>query len=108
MVRSAWPGEHGLRGEGSEVASSRRAAADGWVGGAVVEIACDGSGFSGSNLLDAATPVFTHASVDLCVEEAVELIQTLRSGFRRLPSPCTGPDGRMVAAGVSCSPPSSS
>jgi len=53
------------------------------VGGAVVEIACDESGFSGSNLLDAATPVFTHASVDLCVEEAVELIQTLRSGFRR-------------------------
>jgi hypothetical protein len=51
------------------------------VGGAVVEIACDESGFSGTNLLDAATPVFTHASVDLCVEEAVELVQTLRSGF---------------------------
>jgi hypothetical protein len=50
--------------------------------GAVVEIACDESGFSGSNLLDAATPLFTHASVDLCVDEAVELIQTLRSGFR--------------------------
>jgi len=53
------------------------------VGGAVVEIACDESGFSGSNLLDAATPVFTHASIDLCAEEADELIQTLRSGFRR-------------------------
>jgi hypothetical protein len=26
--------------------------------------------------------VFTHASVDLCVDEAVELIQRLRSGFR--------------------------
>jgi hypothetical protein len=55
--------------------------ADG-VDGAVVEIACDESGFSGTNLLDAATPVFTHASVDLSVEEAVELIRTLRSGFR--------------------------
>jgi hypothetical protein len=52
------------------------------VGGAVVEIACDESGFSGTNLLDAATPVFTHASVDLCFDEAVELIHTLRSGFR--------------------------
>jgi hypothetical protein len=52
------------------------------VGGAVVEIACDESGFSGTNLLDAATPVFTHASVDLGVDEAVELIQALRSGFR--------------------------
>jgi hypothetical protein len=51
------------------------------VGGAVVEIACDESGFSGTNLLDAATPVFTHASVDLRVDEAVELIRTLRSGF---------------------------
>jgi len=51
------------------------------VGGAVVEIACDESGFSGTNLLDAPTPVFTHASVDLCVDEAVELIRALRSGF---------------------------
>jgi hypothetical protein len=51
------------------------------VGGTVVEIACDESGFSGSNLLDAATPVFTHASVDLRVDEAVELIRALRSGF---------------------------
>jgi hypothetical protein len=52
------------------------------VDGTVVEIACDESGFSGTNLLDAATPVFTHASVDLSVDEAVELIGTLRSGFR--------------------------
>jgi hypothetical protein len=52
------------------------------VGGAVVEIACDESGFSGTNLLDAATPVFTHASVDLDVDEAVALIRALRSGFR--------------------------
>lgn len=47
-------------------------------GGAVVEIACDESGFSGTNLLDAATPVFTHASVDLCVDDAVQLIRSLR------------------------------
>ncbi|HET9899343.1 MAG TPA: DUF3800 domain-containing protein [Streptosporangiaceae bacterium] len=52
------------------------------VSGAVVEIACDESGFSGTNLLDAATPVFTHASVDLRVDEAVELIRALRRGFR--------------------------
>ena len=51
------------------------------VGRAVVEIACDESGFSGTNLLDAPTPVFTHASVDLSVDEAVELIRALRSGF---------------------------
>jgi hypothetical protein len=52
------------------------------VGDAVVEIACDESGFSGTNLLNAATPVFTHASVDLSVAEAVELIAAMRSGFR--------------------------
>jgi hypothetical protein len=50
--------------------------------GAVVEIACDESGFSGTNLLHPATPVITHASVDLCVGEAVGLIAALRSGFR--------------------------
>ncbi|MGO4598910.1 DUF3800 domain-containing protein [Terrabacter sp. 2RAF25] len=47
----------------------------------VVEVACDESGFSGTNLLDAATPVFTHASVDLGVDEAAALIDELRSGF---------------------------
>lgn len=47
----------------------------------LVEIACDESGFSGTNLLDAATPVFTHASVDLGVDEAVALLGALRSGF---------------------------
>ncbi len=52
------------------------------VDGTVVEIACDESGFSGTNLLDAATPVFTHASVDLRVDEAVELVLGLRSGLR--------------------------
>jgi hypothetical protein len=51
--------------------------------GGVVEIACDESGFSGTNLLDAPTPLFTHASVDLCVDEAGELIRALRSGCRR-------------------------
>jgi hypothetical protein len=56
------------------------------VTGAVVEIACDESGFSGTNLLHPATPVITHASVDLCVDEAVELIAALRSGFRRSPN----------------------
>jgi hypothetical protein len=52
------------------------------IAGDVVEIACDESGFSGSNLLDAATPLFTHASVDLAADEALELIAALRSGFR--------------------------
>jgi hypothetical protein len=53
--------------------------------GAVVEIACDESGFSGSNLLDPATPVITHASVDLSADEAVGLIAALRQGFRFSP-----------------------
>lgn len=44
-----------------------------------VEIACDESGFSGSNLLDPATPVITHASVDLAVPDAAELVAVLRS-----------------------------
>ena len=56
------------------------------VAGAVVEIACDESGFSGANLLDPASPVITHASVDLCVGEAVELNTALRSGFPLSPS----------------------
>jgi hypothetical protein len=55
--------------------------ADG-VAGSLVEIACDESGFSGTNLLDAATPVITHASVDLSTAEAAELVTALRSGFR--------------------------
>jgi hypothetical protein len=53
--------------------------------GPVVEIACDESGFSGTNLLDAATPVITHASVDLSTGEAVRLMTELRSGFRFSP-----------------------
>ena len=55
------------------------------VAGAVVEIACDESGFSGTNLLHPASPVITHASVDLRVGEAAGLITTLRSGFRFSP-----------------------
>lgn len=53
--------------------------------GAVVEIACDESGFSGTNLLDPATPVIAHASVDLGVDEAAALVTTLRSDFRFAP-----------------------
>ncbi|GAA0454062.1 hypothetical protein Ade02nite_02420 [Paractinoplanes deccanensis] len=51
----------------------------GAVDGAVVEIACDESGFSGTNLLDPAMPVITHASVDLSPDEAVALIRELRT-----------------------------
>jgi hypothetical protein len=51
-------------------------------GSPVVEIACDESGFSGTNMLAAPTPLFTHASVDLGLDEAAELISVLRSGFR--------------------------
>ncbi|MFI6784913.1 hypothetical protein [Micromonospora sp. NPDC050276] len=53
--------------------------------GAAVEIACDESGFSGTNLLHSSAPVITHASVDLVVDEAVTLITALRSGFRFAP-----------------------
>ena len=53
--------------------------------GAVVEIACDESGFSGTNLLDPATPLITHASVDLCADEAAGLIAQLRCGLRFSP-----------------------
>jgi len=50
---------------------------------AYVEIACDESGFSGTNLLDPASPVITHASVDLAVPEAAELVAALHSRLRR-------------------------
>jgi hypothetical protein len=55
------------------------------VAGAALEIACDESGFSGTNLLHPASPVMAHASVDLRVAEAAELITALRSGFRFSP-----------------------
>ncbi|MFE0531205.1 hypothetical protein ACFW0V_26750 [Micromonospora parva] len=53
--------------------------------GAVVRIACDESGFSGTNLLHSTAPVITHASVDLAADEAVAIITALRSGFRFAP-----------------------
>jgi hypothetical protein len=48
------------------------------VAGPVVEIACDESGFSGTNLLGSDAPVITHASVDLTTDEAAALIGELR------------------------------
>ncbi len=56
------------------------------VAGAGVGVACDESGFSGTNLLHPATPVLTHASVDLGAGEAAELIAALRSRFRFSPN----------------------
>ena len=47
-----------------------------------LEIACDESGFSGTNLLDPASPVITHASVDLAVPEAAEVVAVLRTRHR--------------------------
>ena len=44
-----------------------------------VEIACDESGFSGSNLLDPLSPVLVHASTDLSVPEAADVVAALRS-----------------------------
>ncbi|MBB6571743.1 hypothetical protein HPO96_29480 [Kribbella sandramycini] len=43
-------------------------------------IACDESGFSGSNLLDPEWPEIVHASVDLTVPEAAGLIAAVRTG----------------------------
>jgi hypothetical protein len=47
-----------------------------------VEIACDESGFSGTNLLDPGTPVITHAAVDLGEADAVELVARVRANSR--------------------------
>jgi hypothetical protein len=47
----------------------------------VVEVACDESGFSGTNLLDPASPVITHAGTDLSEAEAAAVLGTLRSRF---------------------------
>ena len=44
-----------------------------------VEIACDESGFSGSNLLDPLSPVLVHASTDLSLSEATDVVALLRS-----------------------------
>ncbi|MEV4260618.1 DUF3800 domain-containing protein [Kribbella sp. NPDC049584] len=47
------------------------------------EIACDESGFSGTNLLDPASPVITHGSVDLDVPAAAGIIAVLRTRLRQ-------------------------
>ena len=43
-----------------------------------VEIACDESGFSGSNLVRTDTKVFTHASVRLTIEDAARCVYEIR------------------------------
>ena len=48
-----------------------------------VEVACDESGFSGTNLLDPASPVITHASADLSVAAAADVIDVLRAPLHR-------------------------
>ena len=50
--------------------------------GTAVEVACDESGFFGTNLLDHATPLITRASVDLRAAEADTLIAALRRELR--------------------------
>ena len=52
------------------------------ISGSVAEIACDESGFSGTDLLDASSRVMAHASVDLSPGEAEDLMTTLRTGHR--------------------------
>jgi hypothetical protein len=52
------------------------------VTGSAAQIACDESGYSGTNLLDTSSPVMAHASVDLSDSEAAELIAVLRSRSR--------------------------
>jgi hypothetical protein len=47
------------------------------------EVACDESGFSGTNLLDPASPVITHAGVDLDVPAAADIIAVLRTRLRQ-------------------------
>ncbi|WP_427889092.1 DUF3800 domain-containing protein [Kribbella sp. GL6] len=48
-----------------------------------IDIACDESGFSGTNLLDPASPVITHAGVDLDLSAAADVIAVLRTSLRR-------------------------
>ena len=45
-----------------------------------VEIACDESGFSGSNLVRTDAKVFTHASVRLTTEDAARCVHEIRDG----------------------------
>lgn len=45
-------------------------------------VACDESGFSGTNLLDPTSEVITHASVHLDTRTAAEYVALIRSRFR--------------------------
>src|SRR5215207_5689215 len=47
-----------------------------------LEIACDESGFTGTNLLDPTSPVITHASVHLDRPAAAEILTLVRARFR--------------------------
>ena len=47
-----------------------------------LEIACDESGFTGTNLLDPTSPVITHASVHLDRPAAAEIVTLVRARFR--------------------------
>jgi hypothetical protein len=47
-----------------------------------LEVACDESGFSGTNLLDPTSEVITHASVHLDARTAAEYVALIRSRFR--------------------------
>jgi hypothetical protein len=47
----------------------------------LIEVACDESGFSGTNLLDPNTQVFTHASVHLSPESARRCVEAVRARF---------------------------
>lgn len=47
-----------------------------------LEIACDESGFTGTNLLDPTSPVITHASVHLDRPAAAEYVALVRARFR--------------------------
>jgi hypothetical protein len=47
----------------------------------LIEVACDESGFSGTNLLDPNTQVFTHASVQLSAESAGRCVEAVRARF---------------------------
>src|SRR4051812_40936582 len=46
----------------------------------VPEVACDESGFSGTNLLGSSSAVVTHASIDLTLAEAAELLANVHPG----------------------------
>jgi hypothetical protein len=84
VVRRGRVDDHGGLTVGPDVRSPLQGGLPpvGAVDGAVVEIACDESGFSGRNLLYSGAPLITHGSVDLTRDESVELITALRSRFR--------------------------